>query len=109
MNEKEISKTAIVDNNENEKNRSDGSINDEQKFEIKLSSEHILGEDKDTQTSLNGGLLIIEDEDISDLVEGGHIESLQYDHYTVSRSRECMYEIDDKQPARNANLKGKGK
>jgi hypothetical protein len=31
------------------------------------------------------------------------------DHYTVSRSRECMNEIDGKQPARNDNLKGKGK
>ena len=109
MNENRINKTTIVVNNENQKNRSDGSINDEQKSEINLSSEHVLGEDKDTQTSLNGGLLIIEDEDISDLVERGHTGSLQYDHYTVSRSRECMNAIDGKQPARNANLKGKGK
>ena len=108
-NENRINKTTIVVNNENKKNRSDCSINDEHKSEIKLSSEHVLREDKDTQTSLNGGLLIIEDEHISDLVERGHTGSLQYDHYTVSRSRECMNEIDDKQPARNANLKGKGK
>lgn len=107
LNSYNMNETIVV--NEHEKNRSDGSINDEQKSEIKLSLAHVLVEDKDTQTSLNGGLLIIEDEDISDLVERGHIQSLQNDHYTVSRSRECINDIVDKQPARNANSKGKGK